>query len=342
MSAPDTAREQDAPPARIAVIDYDAEHFQERHLSTPEECRLYTDSDTTTWINVAGLDDPQAVRSVAACCGAHELVIEDILNTEQRPKFDYEDGKYVFFVVKMLQCAGPGAAVVAEQVSLLLAPRLVASFQEEVTAGDVFDDVRRRLRSQTDHIRRVGADYLAYALLDAVLDACFDVMERLEDYADDLEEQLVADPRPQVLTRIYSLKRQLLVVRKAVWPLRQVIDALQRGGSPLIAADTAIYLRDIYDHIYDAIDTLETLRERVSGMLDIYLSSTSNRLNEVMKVLTIFATIFAPLTFIVGVYGMNFTHMPELHTRWGYPLVWLVSLLIAIVMLSYFRRRRWL
>ncbi len=345
MPAPDKTTERrgtSAAPARITVFDYDARDLRERALAEPEECRVYTDSETVTWVNVTGLDDPEVVRGVATCCGAHELVIEDILNTQQRPKLDYEDGKYLFFVVKMLQFDAAGRKVVAEQVSLLLAPRLVASFQEEIAAGDAFDGVRKRLRNQTDRIRHSGSDYLAYALLDAVLDGCFDVMERLEEQADDLEEDLVAVPRPEALPRIYTLKRQLLVVRKAVWPLRQVVDALQRGDSPIIAAETAIYLRDIYDHIYDAIDTLETLRERVSGMLDIYLSSASNRLNEVMKVLTIFATIFAPLTFLAGIYGMNFRYLPELQWRWGYPMVWVASLLVTIAMMSYFRRRRWL
>jgi magnesium transporter len=232
--------------------------------------------------------------------------------------------------------------VVVEQVSLLVSAEAVVSFVERKEAGDVFDPIRKRLRNNEGRIRSAGTDFLAYALIDAVVDGYFGVVEALGEQADDLEEELIAQPTPKTLSRLHGLRRQLLVVRQATWPLREVVNTLQRGSSPLIAPETAIYLRDLYDHIFDVIETVETLRDMVSGMLDIYLSGISYRLNEVMKVLTIIATIFIPLTFIAGVYGMNFRHMPVLYWRWGYSYVWTVMISIVLMMLIYFRRRRWM
>jgi magnesium transporter len=336
------AGEGDRPsPTHITVIDYDREHYDERELTGPEECARYVGKPTVTWINVDGLADTQAVRKVGECFGAHELILEDILHTDQRPKADYERDKYLFFLVKMLQW-GAGGEVVVEQVSLLVSAEAVVSFVERKEAGDVFDPIRKRLRNNEGRIRSAGTDFLAYALIDAVVDGYFGVVEALGEQADDLEEELIAQPTPKTLSRLHGLRRQLLVVRQATWPLREVVNTLQRGSSPLIAPETAIYLRDLYDHIFDVIETVETLRDMVSGMLDIYLSGISYRLNEVMKVLTIIATIFIPLTFIAGVYGMNFRHMPVLYWRWGYSYVWTVMISIVLMMLIYFRRRRWM
>ncbi len=336
------AREEERPsPTRITVIDYDQEHFEERELTAPEECVRYAGKPTVTWINVDGLADAQAVRKVGECFGAHELILEDILQTDQRPKVDYERDKYLFFLMKMLQPGADGEAIV-EQVSLLVSADAVISFVERKEAGDVFDPIRKRLRNHEGVIRGAGPDFLAYALIDAVVDGYFEVLEALGERADDLEEELVANPDAKTLPRLHALRRELLVVRKATWPLREVVNALQRGSSPLIAPETAIYLRDLYDHIFDVIETVETLRDMVSGMLDIYLSGISYRLNEVIKVLTIIATIFIPLTFIVGIYGMNFDFMPVLRWHYGYYHVWAVMILIVVVMLAYFRRRRWI
>jgi len=327
---------------RITIIDFDEAGCEERELTTPEACAEYAGKPTITWVNVDGLHDVAAIEQVGRCFGAHQLILEDIVDTNQRPKLDYEKDRYIFIVAKMFQHDPARDDIFAEQVSLLLGPRSVISFQEQTRAGDVFDPVRRRLRSQEGRIRRAGADYLAYSLLDAVVDGYFGVLERLGERVEALEEELVEHPTTETLHHIHALKRQLLFLRKAIWPLREVVSALQRGDSPLIAQETMIYLRDLHDHIIQVIDTVETLRDMTSGMLDIYLSSVSNRLNEVMKVLTIIATIFIPLTFIVGIYGMNFRYMPEIPWRWGYPLVWAVMLAVGLGMLAYFRRKRWL
>jgi len=332
---------EEAAPTRITVIDYDQEHYEERELRSAEECTQYVGKPTVTWVNVDGLADAEAVHRVGEYFGAHELIIEDVFQTEQRPKLDYERDQYLFFVMKMLQ-RGARGDIIVEQVSLLLKADAVVSFQEQIEVGDVFDPVRKRLRNQEGRIRSAGSDFLAYALLDAVVDGYFEVVEALGERADDLEEEFAAHPSAKTLPRLHALRRQLLVVRKATWPLREVVNALQRGSSPLIAAETAIYLRDVYDHIFDVIETVETLRDMVSGLLDIYLSGISYRLNEVMKVLTIIATIFIPLTFLVGVYGMNFDVMPLLRWHWGYYYIWTVMVLIVIGMLVYFRRRRWI
>jgi len=326
---------------RITVVDYDAEHYEERELTDPAACAEYTGRPTVTWVNVDGLHDVAAVEQVGKCFQAHPLILEDIVNTNQRPKLDFEKDKYLFIVLKMFQSDQAGD-VVPEQVSLLLNQHSVVSFQEQKREGDVFDSIRKRLRNAEGRIRQAGPDYLAYSLLDAVVDGYFGVVEQSGERVEDLEEELVRNPDPDTLHRIYALRRQLLVLRKAIWPLREVVSELQRGDSPLIAPDTQIYLRDLYDHVFQVMDTVETLREMVAGMLDIYLSSISNRLNEVMKVLTMFSTIFIPLTFIVGIYGMNFVHMPELTSRWGYPGVWAVMVAVAVTMLSYFRRKKWI
>jgi magnesium transporter len=272
--------------------------------------------------------------------GLHPLVVEDILNTDQRPKLE-DYGEYLFIVLKShYHSDGESGDAEIEQISLVLGPNYVLSFQER--AGDEFEPVRERIRSNKGRVRRQGADYLAYSLIDLIADTYFLVLERLGERMETLEEELVTDPTTETLQAIHKLKREMVFLRKSIWPLREVIGALERGESPLIQDTTGVYLRDVYDHIIQVIDTVETYRDMLSGMLDIYLSSVSNRMNEVMKVLTIIATIFIPLTFVAGVYGMNFKHMPELEWPWAYPLVWLAMIIIAGLMVAYFRRKRWL
>jgi magnesium transporter len=333
--------ERKAERTRITVVDYDPAHYEERELADAAACAEYAGKTTVTWVNVDGLHDVAVIEQVGKCFQAHPLILEDIVNTSQRPKLDFEKDKYLFLVLKMFQTDLAGE-VVPEQVSLLLNRYAVVSFQEQKREGDVFDSVRKRLRNGEGRIRQAGPDYLAYSLLDAVVDGYFGVVEQFGERVEDLEEELVGSPGPGALQRIYALRSQLLALRKAIWPLREVVSGLQRGDSPLIAADTQIYLRDLYDHIFQVMDTVETLREMVAGMLDIYLSSISNRLNEVMKVLTMFSTIFIPLTFVVGLYGMNFVYMPELRSRWGYPGVLAVMALVSVTMLFYFRRKKWI
>jgi magnesium transporter len=324
---------------RITIISYDEAQFQEKEAKRIEECFPYKDEPAVTWINVAGIHDVGIIERIGEHFHIHPLVLEDIVNTGQRPKMeDFED--YIFVVLKMLYCGEQNDEVSAEQVSLVVGPKFVISLQEK--EGDVFDPVRDRIRGEKGRIRKMGADYLAYALIDTIVDNYFIILEQLGEKTEMLEEELVTNPTPDTLQIIHDLKREMIFLRKSVWPLREVISGLERADSSLIKESTGVYLRDVYDHTIQVIDTVETFRDILSGMLDIYLSSISNRMNEVMKVLTIIATIFIPLTLIAGIYGMNFQHMPELGWRWGYPMVWIVMILIGISMLVYFRRRRWL
>ncbi|KCZ72852.1 magnesium Mg(2+) and cobalt Co(2+) transport protein CorA [Candidatus Methanoperedens nitroreducens] len=249
-------------------------------------------------------------------------------------------GNYVFIVLKILYYEGKANRILTEQVSLIFGQNFVISFQEKEL--NIFNSVREIIKSGKGRIRRMGADYLAYALMDTIVDNYFIILERLGEKIGDIEEDLVANPTPEALKAIQNLKREMILLRKSVWPLREVVSGLERSDSLLIHDYTDIHLRDVYDHIIQIIDTIETLREMLSGMLDIYISSISNRTNEIMKILTIMATIFIPLTFIVGVYGMNFEYMPELKWRWGYPVVWVIIMVVSVSMLVYFRRKKWL
>jgi magnesium transporter len=266
-------------------------------------------------------------------------MLEDILNTDQRPKME-DFGSYIYIVLKMFYPAEPGTEFNTEQVSLILGPNYLISFQE--SEEDVFEAIRERIRNGKGRLRKLGADYLAHAVLDTIVDHYFVVLEKLGEREEDLEEVLTKNPTTRTLQAIHQLKREMIFLRKSVWPLREVISGLERAESPLIQASTGIYLRDIYDHTIQVIDNVETFRDMLSGMIDIYLSSISNRMNEIMKVLTIIATIFIPLTFIVGLYGMNFKYMPELEWPWGYPAVLLLMAAVSGFMLLYFKRKKWL
>lgn len=323
----------------ITVIDYDEGHLQEIEIKTIEQCFPFKDKSTVTWINIEGLHQSDIIESLGDCFGLHPLVMEDILNTDQRPKVeDYKD--YLYIVLKMLHNV-KGPEIVTEQISLILNPNFVISFQEGIE-GDVFSPVRERLRGGKGRIRGMGADYLAYSLIDAIVDNYFSILEGIGERIEDIEEEVVTNPQKGTVHSIHELKREMIFLRKAVWPLREVISTLQRGDSPLIKNTTAVYLRDVYDHTIQVIDAIETSRDMLSGMLDIYLSSISNRMNEIMKFLTIIGTIFIPLTFIVGIYGMNFQFMPELKWQYGYFAVMVFMFAISIIMLFYFKKKRWL
>lgn len=331
--------ERKSPQPEITIADYDAQHYTERVAESIDECRPFRDTPTVTWINVAGIHDIEALRTLAECYHVHPLVMEDILNTHERPKFEeFED--YLFIVVKMLGYDAATKEVVAEQVSLIVGPNVVISFEE--APRDAFDAVRARIRNEKGRIRSSGADYLAYCLLDTVVDNYFGVLEGLAAEIEEVEDQLVADPSRDMLQRVHGLKRELIFLRKSVWPLREVLAVLERADSSLIRESTVIYLRDVYDHTIQIVDTIESLRDIVSGMHDTYLSSVSNRLNEVMKVLTIWATIFIPLTFLAGVYGMNFKFFPELGWKWGYAGFWAIIVTVSGFMLLHFRKKKWL
>jgi magnesium transporter len=291
------------------------------------------------WINIDGLHDVGLLSGISDRMGFHPLAIEDVANVGQRPKLEaYDD--HLFIVVHMLRVASDGLHISDEQVSLLVGPGYLISFQE--APGDVFDPVRERLRSEKGRIRQRGSDYLAYALIDAVVDSYFKVLERLGERTEELETEVMEHPSKETMRRVHELKRELLVLRRSVWPLRELMGSFLRVEGDLIDESTRVYLRDVYDHSHQLIDTVEVLRDMTSGMRDLYLSNVSNRTNEVMKVLTIMASIFIPLTFVAGIYGMNFEYMPELEYRWAYPVVLGGMLAAGLAMLWVFRRRGWL
>ncbi len=324
---------------RVHIMDYDAEHLEERDLEDIEQCFTYRDAPSITWINVVGLHRVDLIETIGNRFGLHPLVMEDILNTAQRPKIElFED--YAFIICKMLVYDQEQDRVRFEQISLVLGPSFVLSFQE--VEGDAFDPVRERIRKGRGRIRKRNEDYLLYALLDAVVDQYFVVLEKIGEGLEGMEEDLMDDPGPEVMERIHLLKRELIFLRKSVWPLREVVSALQRGEADSITEGTLVFLRDLYDHTIQAIDTLETYNDMASGLLDYYMSLMGNRMNEVMKVLTIVATLFIPITFIAGVYGMNFEFMPELRWKWAYPAALGVMLAMVVLMLIWFKRKRFL
>jgi magnesium transporter len=325
---------------KITLIDYDETQFQEREFKTVEQCFPFRDKPTVTWINVEGVHEVEVVEKLGDCFELHSLVLEDILNTDQRPKMEVY-GDYLYIVLKMLYGNDPNYSVESEQVSLILGSNFVISFQEG-REGDVFDPVRERIRSGKGQIRKMGSDYLAYSLIDTIVDNYFLILENLGEKIELVEEALMTHPTTTTIQEIQKFKNVMIFLRRVVWPLREVVSGLGRKESPLIKETTEIYLRDVYDHTVQVMDTIEVYREMLSGMVDIYLSSVSNRLNSVMKVLTIIATIFMPLTFIAGIYGMNFKYMPELEWRWGYAAVWIIVIIIGVSMLIYFKKKKWM
>ncbi len=323
--------------AHINVQDFDEQNYFEGEIQTIDELVCFRDKPTVTWIQVIGGNNVPILEKVGKCFCIHDLVLEDIHNTGHRPKME-DYGEYLFLIMKTLR-EMQGETVI-EQVSLIIGKNYVISFQESEI--DIFEPVRQRIRSGKGKIRKAGPDYLAYALLDAVVDNYFVVLERLGEQVESLEDEVMLNPSPAVIKQIQSLKIDLLFVRKSVWPLREIISFLERGESELFQNSTLIYIKDVYDHTIQVIDTVETYRDMVSGLLDIYLSSVSNRMNEVMKVLTIIATIFIPLTFLAGLEGMNFKYMPELEWEWGYPALLLIMVIIVLVMIRYFKRKKWI
>ncbi len=324
---------------KITVMEYNDAEFFEREVEDVESCFPLKEKPTVTWLNISGLHDVRTMEAIGNAFAIHPLVLEDILNVDQRPKMeDFEN--YVFIVLKMAYFDQATNDLQMEQVSLIVTQDCVISFQE--MEGDVFEGIRQRIREYKGRTRRMGVDYLAYVLLDAVVDGYFVILDKLGERTETLEEELITKPDPETLQTIYRLKRDMIFLRRSVWPLREVIGGLERGTSPLVKEDTHVYLKDVYDHTIQVIDTVESLRDMVTGMLDIYLSSVSNKMNEVMKVLTIIATIFIPLSFLAGVYGMNFAHMPELESHIAYPLLLIGMAAVAALMLMYFRAKRWL
>lgn len=324
---------------KISVIDYNDEQTTEKELTDIEECFPFKNTPTVSWINIDGIHDVDIAKKIGANFGIHPLVLEDIVNSEHRPKME-DFGEYIYIVLKMLSVNQETKEVEIEQVSIILGAYFVITFQER--EGDIFNFVRERIKSHKGRIRRMGTDYLTYSLIDAVVDNYFNILEKISEEIEGLEEDLLTNPQPEQLRNLHRLKRGMIFLRKSVGPLREIVNSLVRGDSSLVHETSQIYFRDVFDHTIHVIDSIETMRDMISGMLDTYLSSISNRMNEVMKVLTIIATIFIPLTFLAGIYGMNFKFMPELEWKWGYLTVWSVIIIVFCVMIFFFKRKKWL
>jgi magnesium transporter len=324
---------------RITLINYNPEHFEEKVLQSIEESFLDKDTPPVSWINIDGLHEVEVIEKIGTHFGIHPLTLEDIVNTDQRPKVDDFDD-YLYIVLKMLILNETTCHISSEQVSLILGPHYLISFQE--MEGDVFNFVRERLRKGRVQMRKSGPDYLAYALMDAVVDHYFLILEKMGERIEQFENRVYSEPTPEILQAIHDLKREIIYLRRQVWPMREVLNIWQKTESPMVQQSSKVFIRDVYDHTIQVIDTIESFRDIIAGILDLYLSAVSNRMNEVMKVLTIMATIFIPLSFIAGIYGMNFKFMPELEWKWSYPVLWAVLVAIFGGMLLYFRRKKWL
>jgi len=323
-------------PDRIQVIHYSAESIDEAEVTSVAEIAAFREKPGVTWVNIEGLGNVAMIQELRELLGLHPLALEDALRTHQRPKADdYADNLYV--VLRMLHYQD---VVETEQVSMFLGGNYVVTFQEH--PGDCLEPIRERLRKGKGQIRQQGADYLMYAIVDAIIDGYFPFLERVGEAVEELEDEVVVNPVPRTLNHVHGIKRDLLEIRRAIWPVREMINSLIRDENPLVGENTRLYLRDCYDHAIQVLDVIETYRELAGGLMDVYLSSVSNKMNEVMKVLTIIATIFIPLTFIAGIYGMNFKFMPELEWRWAYPAIWAIMAAITIGMLVLFRRAGWL
>ncbi len=325
---------------KLTVFSYNDKDCSEQSLDDVADCVARITPERTAWINVDGVDRTRLLESFGVALQLHSLTLEDILNTEQRPKIE-DYGEYLYLVLKMVDVGDtPAHALNIEQLSLVLGSDYLISFQER--PGDMFDPVRDRLRKSAGRIRRMGPDYLCYALIDAVVDHYFVVLDKISSRIETLEAQLFPRPRRDAVQGIHELRRDMIFLRKAVWPVRELVARLQRAESPLVRESTAVYLRDVHDHLVQITDSIDTFRDMLAGMLDMYHSATAQRTNEIMKVLTLFSSIFMPLSFITGIFGMNFRDFPALQWHWGFAGVMLIMLIIGGSMVLFFKRKRWL
>lgn len=324
---------------KLHIMDYNETDFTEKDIGSIPECLPLKEKQTVTWLNVTGVHDEHVIHDIGEIFSIHPLVLEDIANTTQRPKVEEHDD-YLFAVIKMGYFSTLKNEIVLEQVSLLVGKDFVISLQEK--EGDILEAVRERIRFSRGKIRKMGSDYLMYSIIDTVVDHYFSVLEFVGEQIEELETELMQSASQSLLNRIYTLKQELVYLRRSIWPMRDVVSALQHTDHELVKQDTFLYLRDVYEHTVEVAETIETFRDMSSGMLDLYLSTVSNKMNEVMKLLTVFAAIFIPLTFIAGVYGMNFKFMPELTWKFAYPVWWLTVVILTLGMLWYFKRKKWL
>jgi magnesium transporter len=325
--------------ARITIVDYNKDIIEEQTVESIEQILQYREKDTVTWVNIEGLGNVELIGAIGDYFNIHPLVLEDILNTHQRPKLeDYDD--YSYCVLKEILLAEDGVSVEYEQISMLILKDFVFTFREK--QDELFEPIRRRLRSSKGNFRSQGADYLAYVILDTIVDSYFTLQDSIDDIIDSIEEELLTDPTKDTMATIQRLKHELIIIRRSISPLREMLNAILRSESPLIEEKTLIYFRDISDHVLRISESIESSRDMVAGLLDIYITSISNKMNEIMKVLTVFASIFIPLTFIAGIYGMNFEYMPELKWKWAYPALWGAFVTITVLLLVYFKKKKWL
>lgn len=326
-------------PARALMIDYDEHKIVERELSAAEECLPFKDAQTVTWIDVDSMTDSKLLENFGRVMGFHSLMLEDILNTDQRPKFE-DYGGYIYIVVKMLDYDDARGEIDIEQLSLVLGPNYVITFQER--PGDFFDPLRERIRKSLGRIRKMGADYLAYSMLDVIIDHYFVVLERLGEKIEKLEDAVSANPGPEAARQIHALRREMIFVRRSTWPMREVIAGLQRSESDLVRESSSVYFRDLQDHIMQVTDAVDSFRDLLNGMLDSYYATLTNRTNAVLKVLALFSAIFMPLTFITGIFGMNFVYFPELEWRYGFQGSLILMAVVIAIMVGFFRWKKWL
>lgn len=324
---------------RISLVDFDADQIVEREIESLADILDYKDKDTVTWVIVEGLTNIGLVEAIGDYFDIHGLVLEDILNTHQRPKIEeYDDHLYI--VLKSLVTASDSFSVNYEQVSLLVLDRFVFMFKEKSDA--LLDPIIKRLHSKKGRIRQSGADYLMYVILDTIVDQNFELIDALDESVTLLEDELYKKPTHKTMTSIQALKRELIVVRRNIAPIRELMADLVHSESTLIHPSTVIYLRDVQDHALRVVELIESHRDILGSLIEIYMSSINNKMNEVMKVLTLFASIFIPLTFITGIYGMNFDYMPELHNPWAYPFLWVLFITIPLSLLLLFKKKKWL
>ena len=331
--------EEPTEPVRITIIDYDETHLEEEEVQTVEACVPFIDTETVTWIQIEGIHEIPIIEEIGKCFGVDPLLLEDLMSPTQLPKIEIFE-EYVLIILKSLDYDAVSETISREQISLVIGPNFVLSLQENYS--EIFTSIHNRLRNAQGRIRRMQSDYLAYALIDIIVDHYFIVLDQINERIQVLEEEIMKDPSPEVLAKVSALRAEQLLLRRPIFPLRDVLIEILDDEISLIGEDTQPYFRDVYDHLIQVIQMLEVIRSSVSGLFDVYTSAVSHRMNEIMKVLTIVATFFIPLTFIAGIYGMNFKSMPELEARWGYPIVLLLMAGIGIAMFVYFKIRKWL
>lgn len=324
----------------LSIIKYNAESYKEYKPQSIKDCLKYIDNDSVTWINFIGSKNNKAIAEFGKAFNLHPIVVEDIVKTKQRPRVeDFKD--YLFIILKMISFDHINSKnIINEQVSIIVGNNFIITFQEK--QQDVFDNIREKLKNKDSKIRKLQKDYLLYSIIDSIITHYFISLEKIGDEVDKLEDKILGNSDSKIVKTIHKLRRQLIHVRKSVWPLREILNTIEKGELSLILKDTLVYFRSLYEHTVQLIDTIETYRDMVTDMLDIYLSSVSNKTNDIMKVLTIISTFFIPLTFITGLYGMNFLYMPELKWRYGYYSVLGVMLVISVGMIVYFKKKKWL